>query len=261
MLSFTNIETFWFNRLSVHVFDTDTMDYFKIDFEKLFNKTFFDQLTEERFEFYWVITGLQHIFVFAFTLIAIVGFSIYLWYLNSKDANSLLSNLYGFMALDGICLCTIKVLNLILTEYLERDHPMICYVNLTRTLVVTLTLLTIGVISAATAMRHFNSPKYLDYSEIWSNMKFGSIILALSVVATIWSLIQCGGCENDCITKERTFIILVTIPGSLLVIILVTIDDVLGISQIRNRIEGLLFGNVVTPAINIYPASEDFKKV
>ena len=47
----------------------------------------------------------------------------------------------------------------------------------------------------------------------------------------------------------------------LLVIILVTIDDVLGISQIRNRIEGLLFGNVVTPAINIYPASEDFKKV
>ena len=46
-----------------------------------------------------------------------------------------------------------------------------------------------------------------------------------------------------------------------MVIILVTIDDVLGISQIRNRIEGLLFGNVVTPAINIYPASEDFKKV
>ena len=82
MLSFTNIETFWFNRLSVYVFDTDTMDYFEIDFEKLFNKTFFDQLTEERFEFYWVITGLQYIFVFAFTLIAIAGFSIYLWYLN-----------------------------------------------------------------------------------------------------------------------------------------------------------------------------------
>ena len=66
---------------------------------------------------------------------------------------------------------------------------MICYVNLTRTFIVTLTLLTIDMISAATAIRHFkSSPKYLDYSEIWSNMKFGVVILALSLVATIWSL-------------------------------------------------------------------------
>ena len=228
------------------------MVYFKIDPEKLFNTTFFDL----RFEFYWVITGLKNIFAFAFTSFAVAGFSLYLWYLNRQNSNSMLSNLYGFMALYGICICAQEFLNLILIGFLDRDHPMIGYVNLMRTFIVTLTLLTIGMISAATALRHFNSPKYLDYSEIWSNMKFGSIILALSVVATIWSLTQCGGCENDCITKKRQFIILVTIPCSLFVIILVTIDDVIGISQIRNAIVSMFFGNFTTPVINIHPVSE-----
>ena len=232
------------------------MEYFKIDPEKLFNITFFEQLTEERLDVYWVITGLQKICALALTSIAIAGFSLYLWYLNRQNSNSLLSNLYGFMALDGICICAQEFLNLILIEFLERDHPMICYVNLMRTFIVTLTLLTIGMISAATAIRHFNSTKYLDYSEIWSNMKFGIIILALSVVATIWSLTQCGGCENDCITKKRRFIILVMFSCSLFVIILVTIDDVIGISQIRNSIESLLFRNFTTSVININPGSE-----
>ena len=143
-----------------------TIDYFMIDPEKMFNTSFFDHLTEERFEFYWVIKGLQYILVFVFTLIAIAGFSLYLWYLNRQNPNSLLlSNLYGFMALGGICFCTQKVLNFILMEYLELGHPMLCYVNLMRNLIVTLNLLTIGMISAATALRHFNLPKYLDFSE------------------------------------------------------------------------------------------------
>ena len=228
------------------------MVYFKIDPEKLFNTTFFDL----RFEFYWVITGLQNIFAFAFTSIAVAGFSLYLWYLNRQNSNSMLSNLYGFMALYGICICAQEFLNLILIGFLDQDYPMIGYANLMSTLIVTITLLTTGLISSATALRHFNSPKYLDYSEIWSNMKFGSIILALSVVATIWSLTQCGGCENDCITKKRQFIILVTIPCSLFVIILVTIDDVIGISQIRNAIVSMFFGNFTTPVINIHPVSE-----
>ena len=188
--------------------------------------------------------------------IAVSGFSLYLWYLKRQNSNSLLSNLYGFMSLIGICICAQEFFYLILIEFLERDHPMIGHVNLMRTLIFTLTLLTIGIISAATAIRHFNSPKYLDYSENWSNMKFGLIILALSVVATIWSFTLCGGCENDCITKKRQFIILVTIPCSLFVIILVTIDDVIGISQISNTIVSLLSGNVTTPVRNIHPVSE-----
>ena len=238
------------------------MDYFTIDSEKLFNTTFFYQLTEEKFEFYLVIRGLQYILVFITTLIATAGFSLYLWYLNSQVTNSLLSNLYGFMALLGICLSTQMVLKFILIENLELGHPILCYENLMRNLIVTITLLTIGVISAATALRHFNPSKYLDYSENWSNIKFGLIILTLSVVATVWSLKQCGGCENDCIMKKRRLIILVIIPCSLLVVILVTIDDVFGISQICNRIEGLLFSNVVTPAvINISPASPVINKV
>ena len=133
---------------------------------------------------------------------------------------------------------------------------MMCYVNLMRSLIVIFSLLIISMISAATAIRHFNSPKYLDYTENWSNMKFGLIILALSVVATIWSLTQCGGCENDCIKKKRQFIILVTIPCSLFVIILVTIDGVIGISQISNAIVSLLLGNVTTLVRNIHPVSE-----
>ena len=232
------------------------MVYFKIDPEKLFKTTFFEQLTNERFEFYWVITGLQNIFAFAFTSIAVSGFSLYLWYLNRQKSNSLLSNLYGFMALIGICICAQEFFYLILIEFLERDHPMIGHVNLMRTLIFTLTLLIIGVISAATALRHFNSPKYLDYTENWSNMKFGLIILALSVVATIWSLTQCGGCENDCIKKKRQFIILVTIACSLFVIILVTIDGVIGISQISNAIVSLLLGNFTSLVRNIHPVSE-----
>ena len=229
------------------------MGYFN---KKLFNTTFFEELTEERFEFYWVITGLKNIIAFAFTSIAIAGFSLYLWYLNRQNSNSLLSNLYGFMALDGICICSIEFFNLIINEFFERDHPMMCYVSLMRSLIIIFSLLIISMISAATAIRHFNSPKYLDYCEIWSNMKFGVIILALSVVATIWSLTQCGGCENDCITKKRQFIILFTIPCSLFVIILVTIDDVIGISQISNTIVSLLSGNVTTPVRNIHPVSE-----
>ena len=232
-----------------------------IDPEKLFNTNFFAPFTEERFEYYWAITGLQKIFAFAFTFIAIAGFSLYLWYLNRQNTNSLLSNLYGFMALDGICISTQWILNLILIEYLEQDHPMMCYVNLMRTLIVTLTLLIISMISAASALRHFHSTKYLDYSEIWSNMKCGSIILTLSVVATIWSLKLCGGCENDCIMKKRKFFFLITIPGSLLVIILLTTDDVFGLSQVLKRISSLFFGNVSTPVVNIHPVSEVSNKV
>ena len=232
------------------------MVYFKIDPEKLFNTTFFKQLTEERFKFSWVITVLQSIFAFSFMSIAVSGFSLYLWYLNRQNSSSLLSNLYGFMALDGICICVQEFFNLVLIEFMEQDHPMIGYVNLMRTLIFTLTLITIGIISAATAIRHFNSPKYLDYSEIWSNMKLLTVFLALSFVATIWSFSQCGGCENDCITKKRQFIILVTIPCSLFVIILVTIDDVIGFYPISNAILSLLFGNFTTPVINIHPVSE-----
>ena len=99
------------------------MDYFTIDSEKLFNTTFFYQLTEEKFEFYLVIRGLQYILVFITTLIATAGFSLYLWYLNSQVTNSLLSNLYGFMALLGICLSTQMVLKFILIENLELGHP------------------------------------------------------------------------------------------------------------------------------------------
>ena len=221
------------------------MGYFEIDPEKLFNITFLESLAEKRLEFYWVITGLQKIFTSAFTFIAISGFSLYLWYLNRQNTNSLLSNLYGFMALDEIFICAQEFFNLILNEFLERDHSMMCYVNLMRSLIVTFTLLLISMISAASAIRHFNSTKYL-----------GSIILALSVVATIYSLKQCGGCENDCITKERQLLVIVTIPCSLFVIILVTIDDVIGISKICSGIESLLFGNFSTPVININPASE-----
>ena len=232
------------------------MGYFEIDPEKLFNTTFLKPRAEERLDFCWVITGLQKIFSIVFTFIAIAGFSLYLWYLNRQNSNSLLSNLYGFMALDGIFICAQEFFNLILNEFLQQDHPMMCYVNLMRTLIATFTLLTIGMISAASAIRHFNSPKYFEYSENWSNRKFGSIILALSVVATIYSLKECGGCEDDCISKERQLIILVTILCSLFMIILVTIDDVIGISKIRSGIEGLLLGNFSTPVLHFNPASE-----
>ena len=131
----------------------------EIDPEKLFKANVFAQ-----FEYYWVITGLQKIFAFAFTSIAIAGFSLYLWYLNKQNSNSLLSNLYGFMALDGIFICAQEFFNLILNEFLQQDHPMMCYVTLMRTLIATFTLLTIGMISAASAIRHFNSPKYLEYT-------------------------------------------------------------------------------------------------
>ena len=240
---------------------TNNIDILIIDPEKLLKTNFFEKLPEERFDFYWVITGLQKIFAFAFTFIAIAGFSLYLWYLNRQNSNSLLSNLYGFMALDGICISTQGLLNLILIEYLEQDHPMLCYVNLMKNLIVTLTLLIISMISAATALRHFNSTKYLDYSENWSNIKCGLIILALSVVATIWTLKLCGGCENVCIMKERKFFFLITIPTSLLVIILLTTDDLFDLCQVLKRIRSLFFGNDSTPVITISPVSEVSKKV
>ena len=228
----------------------------EMDPEKLFKANVFAQ-----FEYYWVITGLQKIGAFAFTFIAIAGFSLYLWYLNRQNSNSLLSNLYGFMALDGICISTQGFLNLILIEYLEQDHPIMCYVTLMKNLIVTLTLLIISMISAATALRHFNSTKYFEYSENWSNIKCGLIILNVSVVATIWTLKLCGGCENVCIMKERQFFFLITIPGSLLVIILLTTDDLFDLCQVLKRIRSLFFGNVSTPVIIINPVSEVSKKV
>ena len=250
------------------------MGFFEIDPEKLFNTTFFEQSTEKRFEFYWAITGLEKIFGFAFTFITISGFSLYLWYLNRQNSNSLLSNLYGFMALDGICISTQGFFSLFLikyleqdhhmmcyVEFLEQDHPMMCYFNLMKNLIVTFTLLIISMISAATALRHYNSTKYLDYSENWSNIKCGLIILTLSVVATIWTLKLCGGCENVCIMKERKFFFLITIPTSLLVIILLTTDDLFDLCQVLKRIRSLFFGNDSTPVITISPVSEVSKKV
>lgn len=218
------------------------------DFVKVTNG-FIENLFRQKYEVHWVIRTLYYLQAFCLMTIAILGFTIYLWYVNKSANNNskiILNNLYGFCALDGIYISIHKFMHLVLNDYFSEENPMMCLLDIYRIYLVSLTNLIMSTISAAILLRHFFPQKYLDYSEKWSNKGFGILILSLSSLHLIWSSKSCGLCQKECIFYELVLILKVSMPCCLLVAICVTIDSVFGFAKIFNRVRNLICKNEIT---------------
>ena len=203
-----------------------TRYYFDIDFV--------DQMTQQKFEVPFVIKALYYIILL---VIAISGYSLYVWYLNRNESPSrILNNLNGFLAFDGILISLLKFLDLVLSDYLSEESPIMCLLDIYRVPLFSLTQLIISAISVATILRYFFPQKYLNYSEQWSNKVFGSMILPISILHLLWVGKTCGMCHSDCVMNELFLVLKVSAPFFLLVVICVIIDSVWGWAQIFNRI-------------------------
>ena len=208
------------------------MEFFDI------NIKFVVQMAQQNYEVTSTIKVLYYIQTFTLMLIAVSGYSLYLWYLNGNENSTsrILNNLNGFLALDGVFISLLKFLNLVLFENFSEESPIMCLLDIYRVPLVSLTNLIISSISVATILRHFFPQKYVDYSEQWSNKVFGLIILTLSMLHLLWVGNTCGMCDDDCVKKELSLVLKVSTPCSLLVVICVTIDCVWGWAQIFDRI-------------------------
>ena len=221
--------------------------WIEIDFVKVTNG-FIENLLGQKYDVHWVIRTLYYLEAFCLMTIAILGFTIYLWYLNKSAINNrrILNNLYGFFALDGIYISIHKFMHLVLNDYFSEENPMMCLLDIYRIYLVSLTNLVVTSISAATLLHHFFPQKYLNYSENWSNKGFGILIVSLSSLHLIWSGKSCGPCQRECIFYELVLILKVSVPCCLLVAICVTIDSVFGFAKIFNRVRNLLCKNEIT---------------
>ena len=211
------------------------MEYLGIDFDLLIliQKALLDSITEQKYEIPLFIRALYYLQAFSLMIIAISGFSLYLWYLNRSDNTSrILNNLNGFLALDGIYISILKFIHLVLIDYLSEESPIMCILDIYRVPLVSLTNLIISMISVATVLRHFFPQKYLDYSERWNNKICGIVLLTLSILHLLRAGKTCGLCDRECIVNEVCFVLKVSTPCSLLVVISVTIDSVWGFTKI-----------------------------
>ena len=187
-------------------------------------------------------------------IIAISGYSNYLWYLNggfNNSNNSLLNNLFGFVSLDGILISLHKFTYLVLNDNYSEEDPIMCLLDLYRVSLVSSTNLIISSISVATFLKHFFAQKYLDYGERWSNKIFGFFIVAFASTHLIWAGRDCGLCEKDCIFDKFAFILKISTPCFLLVVFIVMMDSVWGIAQMFNKVRNLFSCNEVTPVIQL----------
>ena len=174
----------------------------------------------------------------------------------SKSTNNtrILNNLYGFIALDGIYISMHKFIHLVLIDYFSEENPMMCLLDVNRIYMVSLTNLIISMISAATLLRHFFPQIYLDLSEKWRNKTFGIFIMSVSGLHLFWSGKSCGLCQKECIFNKLVLILKVSVPLSLMVVICVTIDSVLGFAKIFNRVRNFICKNEITPVNQFHEA-------
>lgn len=120
-----------------------------------FYETYLNQLIQKNEEIPIVIRLLYYLQAFSLMIIALSGYSLYLWYLNSKDENTsrILNNLNGFLALDGIYISILKFTHLVLTEFFTEQSPIMCLIDIYRVPLVSLTSLIMIMISVATLLR------------------------------------------------------------------------------------------------------------
>ena len=227
----------------------------ELDFVTL-AKVFIENFPQEKYEPHWVIRALYYLLAFALMMIAIMGFTIYLWYLKDNNSSRMLNNLYGFFSFNGIYIALQKFTHLVLRDYVSETNPMMCLLDVFRVYFASLNVLIISMISAATMLKHFYPQKYLDLSEMWSNKIFGIVIMALSSGIMVWSVKTCGLCQPECILYSLVLIFKMCVTFSLLLVICVTVDSVWGFAQMFNRVKSLIFSNEVTPVIQINPVNE-----
>lgn len=220
---------------------------------------YLEYFEEGKIETLWFIKALLFLLAFCFTSISVSGFGIYLWYLNSNAINTsrLLNNLYGFAALGGIFISPLWFIHLICVQTLGKDHPIFYVLYIMKIFFGSLGSMIIVMTSMATILRHFKPQKYLDYSDQWSNRKFGIFILSVSLLRVILSIMTCGPyIVFECLKRQTVIYLLVIIQGPILSFLCVLIDDLWGFEQIINRLRKLFPGNEETPVISVSPDSE-----
>ena len=213
---------------------------------------------EGKTETFWFIRALLCLLAFCFTIISVSGFGIYLWYLNSNAINTsrILNNLYGFAALGGIFISPLWFIHLICVQTFWEEHLIFYVLFIIKIFFGSLGSMIIIMISMATILRHFKPEKYLDYSDQWSNRKFGIFILLVSLLRVILSIMTCGPyIVFECLKRQTVIYLLVIIQGPILSFLCVLIDDLWGFDQIISRLRKFISCNEETPVVSVSPDS------
>lgn len=176
------------------------------------------------------------------TVIAFIGFGIYLWYLKSSDDQCqyrLLNILNGYLSMTCIGLS----LSLL---FLLPEHNFI--VRFTAVLIIAVSSIFL-LISAATILNHFKPGLYLDISLSWSHkIAIPSLILAFILTEQALNF-SCPDKFLKCeVFRVRTMVMIPATLTSFLCQLLVIIDDIWGWKNIYNRLQGLFRQNIVSPA-------------
>ena len=184
------------------------------------------------------------------TIIALLGFSLYLWYLKSSDDQSqsrLLNILNGYLSLTGIGFSLIQLKFILKPEQYESySFLIIGRIAVVHVIAVATIFL---LISWATILNHFKPGLYLDISVSWSN-KIAIPSLILAFIFTEQALnFSCPKKYYKCeVFRLRTMVMIPATLTSFICQLLVIIDDIWSWRKIFNRLRGLCGQNIVTPA-------------
>ena len=190
-----------------------------------------------------VWTTLILLLQISLTIISLLGFGLYLWYLKSSGDQSqsrLLNILNGYLSLTCIGFSLVLI-----TIQLDQD----ILVDIGGVHIIAISTIFV-LISGATILNHFKPDLYLDISVSWRNkVAIPSLIFAF-ILAEQTLYFSCP--ENFCkIFRVRTLVMIPATLTSFLCQLLVIIDDILGWRNIYRHIRRTLcIPSLVSPANN-----------
>ena len=183
----------------------------------------------------------------SFLIISAIGFSFYLWYLNSSqdhDQKRLLNILYGYLSL--ICLGTgLSVFAVIvLLTFPHGDQTCLWELNarLSVTLISGLSITNL-LISLAAALSHFKPTLYLEISLRWKNRVAIPVLVLIVIFIENMLSLSCVGSDDRSHCVGDKMRVRVTIPAtvaSFLGQLMVVVDDIWGWMNILTELQGFI---------------------
>lgn len=190
-----------------------------------------------------VLTALR----ITLTIVALLGFGFYLWYLKSKSngdqsQSRLLNILNGYLSL----VCMGFSLTLLCAS--QEEGRILIYLRINAVNIIAVSTIFL-LISWATILNHFKPGLYLDISVSWSHRIAVSLLIFAFILTEQAVHFSCPEKFLKCeVYRVRTIVMIPATLTSFLCQLLVIIDDILGWKNLYKRLRGLCRQNLVSPA-------------
>ena len=210
-----------------------------------------------------LLIGSSALFVFAAVLVimALVGFSFYLWYMKSNNDHThsrLLNILNGYLAFfcmsGSIAIFYSLQLNLQLNHGVHQQEVYQRSVRVSGAHLIAISI-TFLIISVATILNHFKPNIYLEISVTWSHKVAIPTLLCFFLLidqATHMYSDQCDKYIECRVDLVRKMVMIPCTAASFLCQIVVLTDDVFNLKNIYNRLASCIRSlNTVSPVNNV----------